>query len=102
MLGGEVDSGFALRAPRNDDGENGATSLATRLICPSCQCAAVDLTPKSVAFLRLSRSREEGRLAIVTDVGYGMRWTWQRRKTSGADADGEVVWSWRSDVGAKS
>jgi hypothetical protein len=35
----------------------------------------------------------EGRFAIVTNVGGGMRWTWQRRKTSGADADGEVVWS---------
>jgi hypothetical protein len=55
------------------------------------------------------------RIAIVTDVGHGMRWTRQRRKTSGADppslklrrdryqdprvasaetgADGEVVWS---------
>jgi hypothetical protein len=37
--------------------------------------------------------RSEGRIAIVTDVGRGMRWTRQRRKTSGADADGEVVWS---------
>ena len=31
----------------------------------------------------------------------GMRWTRMRRKTSGANADGEVVWSWRPDAGAK-
>jgi hypothetical protein len=30
-----------------------------------------------------------------------MRWTRQCRKTSDADADGEVVWSWRPDAGAK-
>jgi hypothetical protein len=36
---------------------------------------------------------QEGRFAIVTDVGCGMRWTRWRRKTSGAGADGEVVWS---------
>ena len=35
----------------------------------------------------------EGRFAIVTDVGCGMRWTRGARETSGADADGEVVWS---------
>jgi hypothetical protein len=30
---------------------------------------------------------------IVTNVGGGMRWTHRRRKTSAADADGEIVWS---------
>ena len=51
---------------------------------------------------------QEGRLAIVTDVGYGMRWTRQRQarrsdgaRTNDADVDGEVVWSWRPDAGAK-
>jgi hypothetical protein len=43
----------------------------------------------------------EGRIAIVTDVGLGMRWTRQRRKTGGAFADGEDVWSWRPDAGVK-
>jgi hypothetical protein len=33
---------------------------------------------------------QEGRFAIVTDVGRGMRWTHWLRK---AGADGEVVWS---------
>jgi hypothetical protein len=36
---------------------------------------------------------QEGRFAIVTDVGSGMRWTHRLRKTSAAGADGEVVWS---------
>jgi hypothetical protein len=35
----------------------------------------------------------EGRFAIVTDVGRGMRWTLLCLKTNGAKADGEVVWS---------
>jgi len=30
-----------------------------------------------------------------------MRWTRMARETNVADADGEVVWSWRSDAGAK-
>jgi hypothetical protein len=32
----------------------------------------------------------------------GMRWTRKLRLTSVADADGEVVWSWRPDAGVKS
>jgi|HubBroStandDraft_6_1064221.scaffolds.fasta_scaffold116366_1 hypothetical protein len=36
---------------------------------------------------------QEGRFAVVTDVGSGMRWTQRRRKTGGAEADGEGVWS---------
>jgi len=48
----------------------------------------------------------EGRFAIVTDVGFGMRWTRQRRRapvarTNDEAADGEVVWSWRPDAGVK-
>ena len=30
-----------------------------------------------------------------------MRWTQAARKTSDAEADGEVVWFWRSEAGAK-
>jgi redox-regulated HSP33 family molecular chaperone len=36
---------------------------------------------------------KEGRLAIVTDVGNGMRWTPMVPLTNGTKADGEVVWS---------
>ena len=41
-------------------------------------------------------AREERSQGGVTSVS-GSR----ARKTSDADADGEVVWSWRSDAGAK-
>jgi hypothetical protein len=37
----------------------------------------------------------EGRIAIVTTREAGMRWTLTCLLTSGADADGEIVWSWR-------
>ena len=36
---------------------------------------------------------KEGRFAIVTDVGRGMRWTRMVLLTRALDADGEVVWS---------
>jgi hypothetical protein len=42
--------------------------------------------------------RSEGRFAVVTNVGCGMRWTQQCQacesvRTNDATADGEVVWS---------
>jgi hypothetical protein len=39
---------------------------------------AIALAPsgKSKAHFRTSRGLEEGRFAIVTNVGCGMRWTW--------------------------
>ena len=43
--------------------------------------------------VRVSRFPQEGRLAIVTDVGGGMRWTRERRKTSADHAYGKAVWS---------
>ena len=48
--------------------------------------------PKSTAYLRSSRPAE-GRFAIVTNVGQGMRWTRQRAGRAMQPADGEVVWS---------
>jgi hypothetical protein len=56
--------------------------------------------PKSVVCSQPSRLDQRG-VRVVTDVGCGMRWTLWRRKTSGAIADGEDVWSWRPDAGAK-
>jgi hypothetical protein len=38
-------------------------------------------------------AQTEGRFAIVTDVGQGMRWTRAAPKTKALPADGEVVWS---------
>jgi hypothetical protein len=48
-----------------------------------------------------SRSLQEGRFAIVTDVGSGMRWTQQHARRSELDADGETVWSWPPDAEVK-
>ena len=48
---------------------------------------------------------QEGRFAIVTDVGRGMRWTSWRQAIFSPDeiakAYGQVVWSWRRDAGVK-
>jgi hypothetical protein len=38
---------------------------------------------------------------VVTIRRGGERWTCRCRQTYGRDADGEVVWSWRRDAGAK-
>jgi hypothetical protein len=43
--------------------------------------------------MRPSRLEQQGRIAIVTKREAGMRWTRWRCATSGADADGEAVWS---------
>ena len=48
---------------------------------------------------------QEGRFAIVTDVGRGMRWTFLASGDFSPDESaktyGEVVWSWRRDAGVK-
>jgi len=52
-------------------------------------------------------TRLEGRIASRHETRVRMRWTRAATRTffvrtNGADADGEVVWSWRPDAGAKS
>jgi len=44
---------------------------------------------------------EEGRFAIVTNVGRGMRWTQVATRGERRNADGEIVWLWRPLAGAK-
>ena len=44
---------------------------------------------------------DEGRVAIVTNVAVRCGGREGLRKTNAALADGEVVWSWRPEVGAK-
>jgi hypothetical protein len=62
----------------------------------------ISLSPSGKSNLRLATSRLDTRgVRVVTNVGCGMRWTRRRRKTSGAGADGEVVWFWRPDAGVK-
>jgi len=61
----------------------------------------------SLSFYRISAYHKhippprEGRFAIVTSAGSGMRWTREPRQTCDAFADGQVVWSWRPWAGAK-
>jgi len=52
-------------------------------------------------FLYVHPVPHEGRIAIVTDVGCGMRWTRSYRQTCDRSADGKGVWSWRPWAGAK-
>jgi hypothetical protein len=57
--------------------------------------------------LAASRLGKRGRIAIVTDVGSGMRWTLgmlsaQTRADESMPADGKGVWSWPPDAGVKS
>jgi len=57
--------------------------------------------------LRRPALAQEGRFAIVTNVGRGMRWTRQGSaqafaRTNDPDADGEGVWSWPPDAEVKS
>src|SRR4029079_17715023 len=75
-----MDSGLALRAPRNDVGECGTT----RLPAPDGQITVQPSREKYFAFavgqISATSSRhpvplQEGRFAIVTNVGCGMRWT---------------------------
>jgi hypothetical protein len=76
----------------------------TRLICPTGSCDENLSTPrakniplvpsgKSTPLLSAIPRSHEGRIAIVTDVGRGTRWTLQRHETNDVATDGEVVWS---------
>jgi hypothetical protein len=44
---------------------------------------------------------QEGRFAIVTNVGRGMQWTHRARLTRAREADGQNAWSWFLDAGIK-
>ncbi len=44
---------------------------------------------------------QEGRFAIVTNVGSGMRWTRRAARRTAHSRDGEVAWSRRPDAGVK-
>ena len=67
-----------------------APKCFTRSLPANSACAV-----GQIAFTSSPRSKPypEGRFAIVTNVGRGMRWTCQCDQTKRADADGEVVWA---------
>jgi hypothetical protein len=52
-------------------------------------------------YKRTVPARIEGRIAIVTDVGHGMRWTQMARETNAPSAYGKAKWSWHPDAGVK-
>jgi hypothetical protein len=61
--------------------------------------APLCVSPNQKHRARIPR-HQEGRIAIVTNVGCGMRWTRQHRRRT-VCADGEVVWFWHLDADAK-
>jgi hypothetical protein len=63
-----------------------------RLSSPYCKNNPVLFLPKSLLHPSPSRPHK-GRIAIVTDVGCGMRWTRHVKRRMTLRADGEVVWS---------
>ena len=93
-----------LRLARNDDVKHCATKQPDGQISKSLSSPSeknIPLNPSGKSALRPARlTRQEGRSRSSRTRG-GMRWTRWLRLTSVAFADGEVVWSWRPDAGAK-
>jgi len=82
------------RLPIQHDGQFahiGHAQIARRVILS--QASALVSSGKSVALIRASRAHQEGRIAIVTNVGCGMRWTpgINRRVMLEADERSRVV-----------
>src|SRR5262244_4518413 len=67
---------------------------------PACSNISLSFFPKLCHYPRHPDSKR-GAFRGRHDTRGGMRWTPMYRATSDADADGEVVWSWRPDAGAK-
>src|SRR5882757_4562389 len=80
----------------------GRASFALQVICPTGKSVKSRQAPFAKIFLFFRSANqaistlscpERGALAIVTNVGGGMRWTLMVPETRVPDADGEVVWS---------
>ena len=67
-------------------------------ICRMRAALAKDPNQRHICAVPLS---QKGRFAIVTNVGSGNAMDAAARATSAAEADGEVVWSWRPWAGVK-
>src|SRR5690348_2882772 len=94
-------SSHAARLPKSSRLETNFCHHINHIAAASSVFAKFPLVSsgKSVADFRASRLDEEGRYAIVTSVGCGMRWTRSRAACSlhadeRVSADGEIVWSW--------
>ena len=101
-------------APRNDDyikcdkfNTTGKSLRFTRIrVKPQNQKYSASVVGQISGTSCAVSCPQEGRFAIVTNVGCGMRWTlWCQAIFSpdeNAKAYGQVVWSWRRDAGVKS
>jgi len=106
-----MDSGLdACASPRNDkplcDAKVHASSADFARRANLSRSAAIDLTPKSVASLAclVPEKRGGSRSSRTLGTGCDGRGSVRRAnsaRTNDVAADGEVVWSWRSDAGAK-
>ena len=84
-------SGSARSHNHLPDGQ--ITSRVTKTVQPFREKYSALFLTQITCLLTPSRAHQEGRFAIVTNVGRGERWTRELRLTSVAEAYGEVVWS---------
>ena len=100
-----IPGSLASLTPRNDE-EDGVTQKrpSQTLILPGEQISEshVESPLQKYFCFRVTQitspspaipAHTKGRFAIVTDVGFGMRWTRHVKRRMTLRADGEVVWS---------
>jgi hypothetical protein len=88
-----MDSGLSLREP-------GMTVLTVARVTSDLPDVS-SARAKNISVFRKRKSlygppipfSQEGRFAVVTSVGRGMRWTRQLQQTSVVAAYGKIVWS---------
>jgi hypothetical protein len=68
--------------------------------CPALGAKIFRFRRRANQWFVSARLTRQGALRTSRTRG-GMRWTRKLRRTSAAEADGEVVWSWRRDAGVK-
>jgi hypothetical protein len=91
-----------LRSDLPDDGQITFRKSEEDRLCPALlRKIFIFRFSENHAFLAAVPFPYEGRFAIVTSVGSGMRWTRSDCKTCNADPYGKSVWSWHPWAGAK-
>jgi hypothetical protein len=68
-------AGMTLKNLSAKSEKSRATSTCFYLSSSRCKNNFLRVSPETAAYPKPSRTRKEGRIAIVTDVGCGMRWT---------------------------
>jgi hypothetical protein len=79
---------YSLIESRRDSGCVRATAAGdlldgARLSSPAAKNISSSRSTQIISLSHAVSSLNEGRIAIVTDVGFGMRWTRQRRRARG-------------------